>query len=318
MLRKENLLAFSALWFLVAIAGGYAFGQFLSPELTVGKKGLLGWENTDSFFFNYKVFLLAFGFLMLASPIAHAFRRKMIPAGTEVGLIILMIVLGWLWIGPSLLSSTSESGFLGFNTTYRTNFDTGIFLLSFLILWGAYLFVRYLLQLIDQRQLGTRRGMIKLLLMAIGIAAVGCYFVGMHRSIFHSTKFWVFEEEVSLIDSVTAFFQSGERFLGVIIITFTLVFPMVKFIYMFWGLLAPPTPLSTRISKILSVLGKYSMLDVFVVALLILNLKFHSDILDMQVRSGAILFGISIILNMIVTSAVVLMGVDKGKPTVGL
>lgn len=315
MFRKENLVAFSAVLFLIAIAIGYSFGQFVSPELTEGTSGLLGWDVQSENVFNYFIFLIVFSFVMLASPILNFIRKNRVIAFVEVLLILSMMVGGFLLSRNWLISTETESGFLGFNESVKSLFDAGWLLAGLMIFWGIYLIGRFVAQLRKTNQLGTRNGRVKLLLLIVGIIAVCFYFIGMHRDIFSSTKFWFFQDDVSLIDSVTGFFKAGENFLGVIIITFTLIFPMVKFIYMFWGLLAPLTPLGMKISKILSTLGKYSMLDVFVVALLILNLKFDSDIIDMEVRSGAIFFGVSIILNMIVASAVVLMGLDKAKET---
>ena len=105
-----------------------------------------------------------------------------------------------------------------------------------------------------------------------------------------------------MIQSVSLFFQGSEVFLGVVIILFTLVFPSLKFVFLFWGVLSKPTPFGKKVNKVLSTIGKYSMLDVFVVALLLLNLKFDSDILDMQVRIGVVYFAISIVLTMVVGS----------------
>lgn len=301
MFRKENSLAFSAIWFLVAVSVGYVFGHFLLPGQTTGSSGFLGLESEDRTFFNARIFLIVFSGVMLIAPVFHAIQRKMLIAGMEVVIIGLMVIAGWL-LNQYLTVQESDDGFLWLTPSYTTtSFDAGILLSVLAGIWGLYVVIRYFLM---RNPAKTR--IYRTILLVLGYGAVMLYFIGMHRSIFHSTKFWIFEDEVSLIDSVTAFFKSGENFLGVVIITFTLIFPMIKFFYMFWGLLARPTPVGMKVTKILSVLGKYSMLDVFVVALLVLNLKFDSKIIDMQIREGAILFGFSIILNMVVTSALVL------------
>lgn len=242
---------------------------------------------------------------MLISPIIQFVRGLRLWAIVEFLTIVAMITVGW-WLSYRLISEEEGSGFLWVGSYTTTHFDPGILLIAILGIWSVLMIIRFL-----SRKGSGRKKIIQFIWLGLAVLAVGLYFLGMHRAIFHSTKFWIFEESVSLIDSVTAFFKAGEAFLGVVIITFTLIFPMVKFIYMFWGLLAAPTKTGMRITKLLSVLGKYSMLDVFVVALLILNLKFESEIIDMEVREGAILFGISIILNMVVTSALVLAKVEK-------
>jgi paraquat-inducible protein A len=305
MLRKENLPAFSAIWFLISISIAYTIGHFISPNTTTTSAGLLGWDSKEITYFNAYAFLITLGACLLVSPILQLIRGQRIWGVMELVLIPCMIGGGW-WLSATLFSEEEGSGFLWVGSYTTTQFDQGILLVALLGIWGTMMMARHLLG-----PMSGRKKIVRMLWLALAILAVGLYFLGMHRSIFHSTKFWVFEESVSLIDSVTAFFKAGEAFLGVVIITFTLIFPMVKFIYMFWGILASPTKTGMRITKILSVLGKYSMLDVFVVALLILNLKFESEVIDMEIREGAILFGLSIILNMIVTSALVLAKVEK-------
>lgn len=304
MFRKENLAAFSAIWFLVAVAIGYVLGHFLYPLSTTTSSGLFGWDSKEDFYFNFRIFLVGFGVTMLVAPILHALRRVWLWAIVELLAIGGMVFAGFMLAG-SLETTEEGSGFLWVGSYTTTRFDPGVLLCVLLSVWGGVMLVRHL-----TGPMALREKLIGVVWLLLAITAVGLYFLGMHRDIFHSTKFWVFEESVSLVDSVTAFFKAGEAFLGVVIITFTLIFPMIKFIYMFWGLLARPTKTSLKITKLLSVLGKYSMLDVFVVALLILNLKFESEIIDMEVREGAILFGASIVLNMIVTSVLVLTKVE--------
>ena len=53
------------------------------------------------------------------------------------------------------------------------------------------------------------------------------------------------------------------------------------------------------ISTALEIINKWSMLDVFIVAVLILNMKFDSDIIISRLESGTTLFAISIVLMMI-------------------
>jgi uncharacterized paraquat-inducible protein A len=60
----------------------------------------------------------------------------------------------------------------------------------------------------------------------------------------------------------------------------------------------------------LDIINKWSMLDVFVVALVILNMKFDSLIIVSKLESGTTLFAISVIL-MMVSSFIVRKYVNK-------
>jgi paraquat-inducible protein A len=139
-----------------------------------------------------------------------------------------------------------------------------------------------------------------LLLVSLITASFVLYVAGLHMPLFHTTKFWVIEDEVTLIGTVGAFWYQGEKFLGVVVLVFTIIFPLLKFIAVYWGLLSAPSRFSRGVNHWFSILGKWSMLDVFVVGLLLLNIKLDSQFLDMELRMGVVVFGISIILTMIV------------------
>ena len=58
-------------------------------------------------------------------------------------------------------------------------------------------------------------------------------------------------------------------------------------------------PRHLRVSTALEIINKWAMLDVFVVAVLILNMKFDSVIIISKLEHGTTLFAISIVLMMI-------------------
>lgn len=93
-------------------------------------------------------------------------------------------------------------------------------------------------------------------------------------------------------------FEHDENFLGSIIFTFTIVFPIFKYILLLLSLLITEKEQITRLNRWLSVISKWSMLDVYVVALLLLNMKFDSRIVNMELKEGVVWFSISIILIM--------------------
>jgi len=79
---------------------------------------------------------------------------------------------------------------------------------------------------------------------------------------------------------------------------FTIIFPIIKYIFLFTTLLGRRMPKQKFMSTALEVINKWSMLDVFVVAVLILNMKFDSTIIVAEVESGTSLFALSILLMM--------------------
>jgi paraquat-inducible protein A len=95
------------------------------------------------------------------------------------------------------------------------------------------------------------------------------------------------------------FFNNGEVFIGALLLFFTIIFPVVKYIFLFVTLLGFHHPERRFLSTVLEIINKWAMLDVFVVALLILNMKFDSTIIVSKLQSGTTLFAISVVLMMV-------------------
>jgi paraquat-inducible protein A len=105
-------------------------------------------------------------------------------------------------------------------------------------------------------------------------------------------------EYIYLSSSFKYFFDKGEMFIGSILLFFTIIFPVLKFIFLFITLSGKKLPKHQYMNTALEIINKWSMLDVFVVAILILNMKFDSDIIVSKLESGTTLFAISIVLMM--------------------
>ncbi len=107
------------------------------------------------------------------------------------------------------------------------------------------------------------------------------------------------QEKIYLFTSFRYFFDQGEVFIGCLLLFFTIIFPSIKYIFLLLTLTGKRFPRHPAISTALEIINKWSMLDVFVVAVLILNMKFDSDIIISRLESGTTLFGISVLLLMI-------------------
>ncbi len=106
-------------------------------------------------------------------------------------------------------------------------------------------------------------------------------------------------DEVSILDSVWRLFESGEIFLFVVITLFSVVFPIAKLGLAFYlWFLAPVTrPGFLRTLTWIETLGKWSMLDVFVVALIVVALQV-SIVSDVEVHAGIYLFTLAVALSL--------------------
>ncbi len=110
--------------------------------------------------------------------------------------------------------------------------------------------------------------------------------------------FTIKTDYVYISTSFRYFFDQGEVFIGLLLMFFTIIFPIIKYIFLFFTLLGQKMPRHRFVSTALEIINKWAMLDVFVVAVLILNMKFDSTIIVSKLESGTTLFAISVVLLM--------------------
>jgi paraquat-inducible protein A len=107
-------------------------------------------------------------------------------------------------------------------------------------------------------------------------------------------------ETYSLVGGIGQLWQQGEVVLALIIGGFSLVFPLLKNLFLVAATtsLLPLTAAHRRaLHAFAAKTGKYSMLDVFVVAVIVVVVKLgHST--EVAVRSGLFLFCVAIALSM--------------------
>jgi paraquat-inducible protein A len=110
--------------------------------------------------------------------------------------------------------------------------------------------------------------------------------------------FTIKSDYVYISTSFQYFFEKGEVFIGLLLLFFTIIFPIIKYIFLFLTLLGKKIPRHGAVATALEIINKWSMLDVFVVAVLILNMKFDSTIIVSKLKSGTTLFAMSVVLLM--------------------
>jgi paraquat-inducible protein A len=130
------------------------------------------------------------------------------------------------------------------------------------------------------------------------LASLGCFFAGIFLPFTTVTKLWLFDNQISVCHGLVVLWKAGEVFLFLILLVFTICFPFVKInaliaLWLYPGLTADQ---AKAFYKFVSHLGKWSMLDVFVVAILVLTLK-SSSLASIRVGSGFFLFFVSVMLT---------------------
>jgi len=113
-------------------------------------------------------------------------------------------------------------------------------------------------------------------------------------------------EAYSLVGGIGQLWRHSERGLAVLIGGFSLVFPLVKNLLLLAATttLLPLTPAHRRTLHALTAkTAKYSMLDVFVIAVLVVAVKLGEST-EVAVRSGTFLFCLAIALSMAASACV--------------
>lgn len=130
------------------------------------------------------------------------------------------------------------------------------------------------------------------------LVALGCFFAGIFLPFTAVTKLWLFNNQVSVCQGLEIFWKAGEIFLFLILLVFTICFPLVKMnaLLAIWLYPKLTADQAKGFYKFVSHLGKWSMLDVFVVAILVLTLR-SSSLASIRVGSGFFLFCVSVMLT---------------------
>lgn len=120
------------------------------------------------------------------------------------------------------------------------------------------------------------------------------------------SKFLLIDHSFSIIGGVRQLVLDGHIFLFILIAGFSIILPIAKIILLF-NLLHPNTTHPNRRKKLLHLMhdyGRWAMLDVMVVAILIVTVKLGA-IASIQVHTGLYIFGIAVLLIMFITHQVV-------------
>ncbi len=138
----------------------------------------------------------------------------------------------------------------------------------------------------------------RLLGLALALAGLLLTF-GWTLPVMTVETFYLFEDQITILGALGILFREGELLLFFLIGLFTVIFPVAKLVlaYWLWWRLGRSLPSGSKLPAWIETLGKWSMLDVFVVALLIVVLKL-SLLSDVTVEPGLYVFAIGVIASM--------------------
>lgn len=126
------------------------------------------------------------------------------------------------------------------------------------------------------------------------------------------TKLVFFENSFSVVSGIVELFKHGQYPLFVIVGVFSVILPIMK-ISVLYLLLSRRSSNNTNIKRYLSLMheyGRWAMLDVMVVAVLIVTVKLGA-VASVQVHAGLYVFGSAVLLIMYITHRVVKLTQSK-------
>lgn len=150
------------------------------------------------------------------------------------------------------------------------------------------------------------------LLVLIAIAAF-LLAVGLVAPIITFNKFIFFQSTFSILTACWAFLKQGQLFLFIVIALFSVILPIFK-IALLTKLVLSKSFISSGTKKVLDLIhhfGKWSMLDVFVVAILVVVVKLGA-IGNVEKHIGLYAYAGAAILIMILTNKAVAL-IEKQK-----
>lgn len=140
--------------------------------------------------------------------------------------------------------------------------------------------------------------------------------VGFFVPMLTLTKLIVVTHSFSIVTGVWQLLQEGHLFLFILVTGFSIILPIIKIILLF-NLLHPNTHSPERRKKLLHLMhdyGRWAMLDVMVVALLIVSVKLGA-LASIQIHSGLYIFGTAVLLIMFITHQVVALLATSSSQT---
>jgi paraquat-inducible protein A len=140
--------------------------------------------------------------------------------------------------------------------------------------------------------------------------------VGLLAPVITLKKFVLIESTFSVLGGTVELLKEGRFFLFLLIAGFSIVLPLLK-IGLLMRLLGAQDNRTEHLERYLHwmhVFGKWSMLDVFVVAVLVVSVKLGA-IASVEIRYGLYAFAVAVLLTMYVTARVVSLTTTSGSDT---
>lgn len=129
------------------------------------------------------------------------------------------------------------------------------------------------------------------------------FVLGISLPVMSIRQFYLFEDQFSIMTAIGLLFSDGQGWLAVLIALFSLGLPVFKLWMLLTGIrqLKRDGRVTSRCLQWIHRYGRWSMLDVFIVAVLVVGIKL-SAMVSISLHPGLMAFALSLLLMMLLTS----------------
>lgn len=141
------------------------------------------------------------------------------------------------------------------------------------------------------------------------------FIAGISLPILTITKLLIVSNEVSIVTGLYQLLEEQQYFIFVVIFLFSIALPVLKiyYLYLLSASKAVNNPTYSKYLHLMHRYGRWSMLDVFVIAILIMTVKLGA-LASVKTEAGMFYFTAAVILLMVMTSVMVKLE-SKLEPT---
>lgn len=150
------------------------------------------------------------------------------------------------------------------------------------------------------------------------VVACGLLVLGWVLPFMTVRTFFVFSGELSILGAMQRLWDGGEHVLFAILVVFTILFPLAKMMLAFavWFRSDVDSPATLRLVHWVEGFGRWSMLDVFLAALLVVTIKTSLGS-DVWVHAGIYVFAGAVVLSMLAVQRLVVRLRAQGRRITG-
>lgn len=140
----------------------------------------------------------------------------------------------------------------------------------------------------------------KLFIRMTLILTTGLLLIGLVSPMLTMSQFYFFESSFSVVGGVWSLFQDGQILLALIVAIFSIVLPLIKLSLLYLTTLQGSFAGQKKILVLMHDYGRWAMLDVMVVAVLIVTVKLGA-VVTIDIHWGLYVFASAVVLIMFLT-----------------